>query len=68
VYDYSNKKTLKNRSNAIPTNAIPTNTRPPPQPVPQNPLPKTTGGTRKNQEIKKIYLGKHSKTRKPNNK
>ena len=60
VYDYSNKQTLKNRSNTIPSNTPP-NAAPAPTPAPAaNP----SGGTRKNNGIKKIYLNKHSKTRK----
>ena len=60
VYDYSNKQTLKNRSNTIPSNTPP-NAAPAPTPAPAaNP----SGGTRKNNGIKKFYLNKHSKTRK----
>jgi len=77
VYDYSNKKTLKNRSNNKPDDVTkskvpappfkpnsenPTNKPTPPPPKNlENPTNKT-GGTRKN-EVKQIYLsGKHNKT------
>jgi hypothetical protein len=56
VYDYSNKQTLKNKSNNN-TNANNNVTR-------KN-GPNTfvsSGGTRKNQGDKKVYLGKHGKT------
>ena len=75
VYDYSNKKTLKNKpddvtkSNKPPppkTNVEnPTNKTAPPAPAPPPPKPivaSKTGGTRKN-EVKQIYFnGKHNKT------
>jgi hypothetical protein len=59
VYDYSNKKTLKNQStnnsnNVTKKNITNTSTIN---------VPKTGGGTRKNQDLKKIYLGNtHNKT------
>ena len=57
VYDYSNKQTLKNKSN---TNNVTrkneqTNT------IVSKPIV-SSGGTRKQQEVKKRYLGKHNKT------
>jgi hypothetical protein len=72
VYDYSNKQTLKNKSNNKPNNVTKSNKPPPPQTQVPPPPPKTnlenptnkTGGTRKN-EVKQIYLnGKHNKTMK----
>jgi hypothetical protein len=75
VYDYSNKKTLKNRSNNKPDDVTksqvpplkpnienPTNKPAPPAPPPKPIVASKTGGTRKN-EVKQIYLsGKHNKT------
>ena len=73
VYDYSNKKTLKNKPNNNPNNVTKSN-KPPPAPQTQappppalktnaeNPTNKTGGGTRKN-EVKQIHTnGKHNKT------
>jgi hypothetical protein len=62
VYDYSNKQTLKNRSNTQPSNVTKSNR--PNAPPPQTNAAKTVGGTRKIQNVQKIYSGKHSKTRK----
>jgi hypothetical protein len=65
VYDYSNKQTLKNRSNTQPSNVTKSNrpNAPPPQTNDVNPT-KKVGGTRKIQNVQKKYSGKHSKTRK----
>ena len=70
VYDYSNKETLKNRSNTQPSNVTRNNRtnapplRPPPRTnYPSNPTRKF-GGTRKIEKEQKNYSGKHSKTRK----
>ena len=64
VYDYSNKKTLKNKSNNKSNNVTKSN-KPSPAPLQKTNVENTTnknGGTRKN-EVKKIYLsGKHNKT------
>jgi hypothetical protein len=80
VYDYSNKQTLKNKQNQqnqqnqnvtrrnnpnVNPNVNP-NTNPNVNPN-NRPNVNPNGGTRKNEEIKKIYLGKHSKTRKKYN-
>ena len=65
VYDYSNKKTSKNRSNIKPNNITRNNSRPNVRAQTTNNVVnpnKKLGGTRKNEEMKKIYLGKHSKT------
>ena len=58
VYDFSNNKTLKNKSKQ---NQNVQNQNVQNQNV-QNRIKK--GGTRKHHEIKKIYVGKHGKTRK----
>jgi hypothetical protein len=58
VYDYSNKQTLKNKSNNTNTNNNNNN-------ITRKNGPNTfvsSGGTRKHKEIKKVYLGKHGKT------
>ena len=73
VYDYSTKQTLKNKQNQQNQNVtrrnnpnVNPNINPNVNPN-VNPNGQKTGGTRKNEEIKKIYLGKHSKTRKKYN-
>jgi hypothetical protein len=57
VYDYSNKQTLKNKSNRnnVTRKNEQTNT------IVSKPIV-SSGGTRKQQEFKKGYLGKHNKT------